>query len=71
MVFVTGCTELLGSWTIQEVVTPDANAVGLVRNWVSQSRLFAEGITAADERLVHGKKRFDCGYATHQLLPFG
>lgn len=44
-VLVTGCTGLLGSWLTQELVTRGANVVGLVRDWVPQSRLFAEGIT--------------------------
>jgi CDP-glucose 4,6-dehydratase len=43
-VLVTGCTGLLGSWMTQELVSRGANVVGLVRDWVPQSRLFAEGI---------------------------
>lgn len=53
-VFVTGCTGLLGSWMTQELVNRGANVVGLVRDWVPQSRLFAEGI--ADRiRTVYGR----------------
>ncbi|MEQ8757969.1 MAG: GDP-mannose 4,6-dehydratase [Coleofasciculus sp. G1-WW12-02] len=44
-VFVTGCTGLLGSWMTQELVNRGANVVGLVRDWVPQSRLFTEGLS--------------------------
>ncbi|WP_017658996.1 GDP-mannose 4,6-dehydratase [Baaleninema simplex] len=44
-VFVTGCTGLLGSWMTQELVSRGANVVGLVRDWVPQSRLFSEGLS--------------------------
>ncbi|MEQ9483876.1 GDP-mannose 4,6-dehydratase [Coleofasciculus sp. F4-SAH-05] len=44
-VFVTGCTGLLGSWMMQELVNRGANVVGLVRDWVPQSRLFTEGLS--------------------------
>jgi CDP-glucose 4,6-dehydratase len=44
-VLVTGCTGLLGSWMTQELVDRGANVIGLVRDWVPQSRLFTEGIT--------------------------
>lgn len=44
-VLVTGCTGLLGSWMTQELVERGAKVVGLVRDWVPQSRLFAEGLS--------------------------
>jgi len=44
-VFVTGCTGLLGSWMTQELVNRGAKVVGLVRDWVPQSRLFTEGLS--------------------------
>lgn len=44
-VLVTGCTGLLGSWLTQELVDRGASVVGLVRDWVPQSRLFAEGFS--------------------------
>jgi CDP-glucose 4,6-dehydratase len=53
-VFVTGCTGLLGSWMTQELVSRGANVVGLVRDWVPQSRLFAEGIVDKI-RTVYGR----------------
>jgi CDP-glucose 4,6-dehydratase len=43
-VLVTGCTGLLGSWMTQELVQRGARVVGLVRDWVPQSRLFSEGL---------------------------
>jgi CDP-glucose 4,6-dehydratase len=44
-VLVTGCTGLLGSWLTQELVARGANVVGLVRDWVPQSRLFTENLS--------------------------
>ena len=44
-VLVTGCTGLLGSWMTQELVARGARVVGLVRDWVPQSRLFTEGLS--------------------------
>jgi CDP-glucose 4,6-dehydratase len=44
-VLVTGCTGFLGSWLIEELVTRGANVVGLVRDWVPQSRLFTAGLS--------------------------
>lgn len=44
-VLVTGCTGLLGSWMVQELVERGANVVGLVRDWVPQSRLFTENLS--------------------------
>ena len=44
-VLVTGCTGLLGSWMTQELVARGARVVGLVRDWVPQSRLFTERLT--------------------------
>lgn len=44
-VLVTGCTGLLGSWLTQELVARGASVVGLVRDWVPQSRLFTENLS--------------------------
>jgi len=41
-VLITGCTGLLGSWMTEELVCRGAKVVGLVRDWVPQSRLFRE-----------------------------
>jgi CDP-glucose 4,6-dehydratase len=44
-VLVTGCTGMLGSWMTQELLNRGAKVVGLVRDWVPQSRLFTEGLS--------------------------
>ncbi|WP_373536899.1 GDP-mannose 4,6-dehydratase [Microcoleus sp.] len=41
-VFVTGCTGLLGSWLVAELVQRGARVTGLVRDWVPKSRLYTE-----------------------------
>lgn len=41
-VFVTGCTGLLGSWLVAELVKRGARVTGLVRDWVPKSRLYTE-----------------------------
>ena len=43
-VFVTGGTGLLGGWLVQELLARGAAVVGLVRDWLPQSRLFREGL---------------------------
>jgi CDP-glucose 4,6-dehydratase len=45
-VLVTGCTGLLGGWVVQDLVTRGAQVVGLVRDWVPQSRLLTESLLA-------------------------
>ncbi len=44
-VLITGCTGLLGSWMTQELIARGARVVGLVRDWIPQSRLFTEGLS--------------------------
>ena len=39
-VFVTGCTGLLGSYLVKELIEQDANVTGLVRDHVPQSNLY-------------------------------
>ncbi|MEC1424190.1 GDP-mannose 4,6-dehydratase [Bacillus subtilis] len=39
-VFVTGCTGLLGSYLVKELIDQDANVTGLVRDHVPQSNLY-------------------------------
>ncbi|WP_204106168.1 MULTISPECIES: GDP-mannose 4,6-dehydratase [Spirulina sp. CCY15215] len=41
-VFVTGCSGLLGSWLVSELIDRKAKVVGLVRDWVPFSKLFSE-----------------------------
>ena len=41
-VLVTGCTGLLGSWLVAELVQRGARVTGLVRDWVPKSRLYTE-----------------------------
>lgn len=38
-VFVTGCTGLLGSWLVKDLVERGANVTGLIRDWVPKSNL--------------------------------
>lgn len=42
-VFVTGCTGLLGGWLVDELLRKGANVVGLIRDWVPESRIISEG----------------------------
>ena len=41
-VLVTGCTGLLGSWLVDELVQRGAQVTGLVRDLVPRSRLYTE-----------------------------
>lgn len=41
-VFITGCTGLLGSWMVAELVRRGAKVTGLVRDLVPQSRLYTD-----------------------------
>ncbi len=41
-VFITGCTGLLGSWMVAELVKRGAKVTGLVRDLVPQSRLYTD-----------------------------
>ena len=41
-VFVTGCTGLLGSWLVKNLVDKEANVVGLIRDWVPESNLILQ-----------------------------
>lgn len=43
-VLVTGCTGLLGGWLTQALVEAGAAVVGLIRDWVPQSRIVNEGL---------------------------
>jgi CDP-glucose 4,6-dehydratase len=43
-VFVTGCTGLVGSWTVRALLERGAHVVGLVRDRVSGSELFRAGL---------------------------
>lgn len=53
-VFVTGGTGLLGSWLVQELIDQQADVVVLVRDQVTRSRLFQEGIYK-DVTIVSGQ----------------
>ena len=52
-VFVTGCTGILGSWTVRELVARGANVVGLVRDRVPRS-LVVQSPEWAQVTVVHG-----------------
>ena len=43
-VFVTGCTGLVGSWTVRALVERGAHVVGLVRDRVAHSELVRSGL---------------------------
>jgi len=43
-VLVTGCSGLLGSSMVSDLLQQGADVVGLVRDWVPSSRLVAEGL---------------------------
>jgi len=42
-VFVTGCTGLLGSWLVKDLVEKGATITGLIRDWVPKSNLILQG----------------------------
>src|SRR5437868_1860687 len=52
-VFVTGCTGLVGSWTVRALLERGAHVVGLIRDQVAGSELRRSGV---GERIdvVHG-----------------
>ena len=41
-VFITGCTGLLGSWLVKDLVEKGANVTGLIRDWVPKSNLILQ-----------------------------
>ncbi|NEP42932.1 MAG: NAD-dependent epimerase/dehydratase family protein [Okeania sp. SIO2H7] len=41
-VFITGCTGLLGSWMVAELISRGAKVTGLVRDWVPKSKLYTD-----------------------------
>jgi CDP-glucose 4,6-dehydratase len=43
-VFVTGCSGLLGSWLTEELTDSRAHVVGLLRDYVPQSRIYRDGL---------------------------
>ena len=53
-VLVTGCTGLLGSWLVEELVNRDAQVTGIVRDLVPRSRLYKD---ARQDKIniVHGQ----------------
>lgn len=52
-VFVTGCTGLVGSWTVRALHERGAHVVGLVRDQVAGSELARSGLLARID-IVHG-----------------
>lgn len=53
-VLVTGCTGLLGSWLVTELVSRGAIVTGLVRDVVPRSRLYLEGLDRSIN-IVYGR----------------
>lgn len=43
-VFITGCTGLLGSWLVKDLVEKGANVTGLIRDWVPKSNLILQDL---------------------------
>ena len=41
---VTGCTGFLGGWVVEDLLARGAVVVGLIRDWVPQSRLLTEDL---------------------------
>src|SRR5262245_33116335 len=52
-VFVTGCTGLVGSWTVRALLERKAHVVGLVRDEVAGSELARSGFDKQID-IVHG-----------------
>src|SRR5260370_37984068 len=52
-VFVTGCTGLVGSWTVHTLRERGAHVVGLIRDQVTGSELARSGLIQQID-LVHG-----------------
>lgn len=52
-VFVTGCTGLVGSWTVRALLERGAHVVGLVRDQVASSELQRSGLAQRID-IVHG-----------------
>lgn len=52
-VFVTGCTGLVGSWTVRALLARGAHVIGLVRDQVSGSELGRAGLLSKID-VVHG-----------------
>lgn len=42
IVFVTGCTGLLGSWLVKSLLDAGANIIGLIRDWIPESNLILQ-----------------------------
>lgn len=53
-VFVTGCTGLVGSWLVADLMQRGARVTGLVRDWVPQSKFVREGWNQRIN-IVHGQ----------------
>jgi CDP-glucose 4,6-dehydratase len=52
-VFVTGCTGLVGAWTVRALLEQGAHVVGLIRDQVSGSELNRAGLIQSID-IVHG-----------------
>jgi CDP-glucose 4,6-dehydratase len=52
-VFVTGCTGLVGSWTVRALLERGAHVVGLIRDQVAGSELHRSGLSEQVD-IVHG-----------------
>lgn len=59
-VFVTGGTGLLGSWTVDELCARGAHVVCLVRDEVTSSRFFVEGLRERVDVVPGALEDYDC-----------
>jgi CDP-glucose 4,6-dehydratase len=69
-VFVTGCTGLVGAWTVRALLARGAHVVGLVRDQVAGSELHRGGLGGRID-LVHGAveddARMERALAEHEI----
>src|SRR5437660_3094163 len=52
-VLVTGCTGLVGAWTVRALLQRGAHVIGLIRDQVAGSELYRAGLSQAID-IVHG-----------------
>jgi len=69
-VFVTGCTGLVGSWTVRALLQRGAHVVGLVRDRVCGSEMFRAGLHRCMDVVrgrVESQPRLERAPAEHEI----